>query len=59
MKKCKRCHVPKDLSEFNKDCHTADGLSNKCRQCINAPTQKQADEKALFNLRNDFFMGKM
>jgi len=33
MKECKRCLQSKDESQFCKKSNTADGLSNRCRQC--------------------------
>ncbi len=59
MKKCKRCHVTKPLTEFNRDCHTKDKLSNKCRHCINQPNEREKREKELFMLRNSFAMGRL
>jgi hypothetical protein len=33
MKKCRKCKLPKSLSEFVKDKNTKDGLSARCRKC--------------------------
>jgi len=35
MKKCTRCKVEKELSEFNKIKKSKDGLHNYCRACCN------------------------
>lgn len=35
MKQCKKCAELKDLSEFNKDKRSKDGLSYWCRKCHN------------------------
>lgn len=33
MKKCNRCDLKKELSEFNKRSRSKDGLDNKCKKC--------------------------
>ena len=35
-KRCGRCEEFKQLSEFNKNCHTSSGLYNWCRMCSSA-----------------------
>jgi 5-methylcytosine-specific restriction endonuclease McrA len=36
LKKCTKCWVEKDLSDFTRDCSRADGLRNECRDCRRA-----------------------
>jgi len=33
MKKCSRCFIEKELTEFNKNNKTKDGRREKCRSC--------------------------
>ena len=35
MKKCTKCKVEKDLSEFAKDKYNPDGLTYRCKECRN------------------------
>lgn len=40
MKKCYKCGVEKDESEFHKDKSRKDGLSNKCKSCTSTSNKK-------------------
>lgn len=44
MKKCNKCNIEKEHSEFNKKSASKDGLQNFCRKCDNA-AQKQRYKK--------------
>ncbi len=35
MKKCTKCEIEKELSEFQKDRYSKDGLKSRCRNCVN------------------------
>jgi len=35
MKKCTRCKIEKNLSEFSKDKYNPDGLTYRCKECRN------------------------
>ena len=36
MKKCFKCKIEKDLSEYGKDKYTKDGLTYRCKNCRNS-----------------------
>ena len=40
MKKCSRCKVEKELTEFHKKKTTKDGLSNSCKSCVKEYSKK-------------------
>jgi len=44
MKKCVRCELLKEESEFYKDGSRKDGLSNRCKECDKKQHRKHADE---------------
>ena len=52
IKTCTKCHIPKDISEFNK--HHRDGYSGRCKFCIavvwqeNKHKYKPTHEKIIF-----------
>lgn len=35
MKVCTKCHISKDITEFNKDSSKKDGLYSSCKECVN------------------------
>jgi len=35
MKKCSRCQIEKELTEFSKDKRLASGIGAQCKQCVN------------------------
>lgn len=40
MKTCTTCHVPKDLSCYNKNATKSDGLQTLCKDCSSARSRK-------------------
>lgn len=49
MKKCTKCKIEKELSEFNKDKSRKDGLQPRCKSCV-----KQYN-KQYYNQNADYF----
>lgn len=45
MKRCNRCNVEKELSEFNKNKYSKDGLMSGCKECIKSYKKKYREEK--------------
>jgi hypothetical protein len=39
-KKCKKCEVEKELTEFNKDKYSKDGHKYRCRECTSLEYKK-------------------
>jgi len=44
MKKCSKCEIKKDESEFHKDKHNKDGLCYKCKECFKLHYQKNKEK---------------
>lgn len=47
MKKCIKCGIEKELSEFHKHKQMADGTLNKCKVCVRAYVRSYTNEKLL------------
>ena len=45
MKSCSRCAIVKSLSEFGTRTRSADGLSYRCKACINAVARKRRRQR--------------
>lgn len=48
VKECSRCHWPKNISHFNKDCTRRDGYFPWCRSCHNASKNASYDPDAAY-----------
>jgi len=48
MKKCNKCCVEKNTSEFGSDKSTRDGISRHCKKCRNEYARKRKRKTALF-----------
>jgi hypothetical protein len=44
LKKCSKCGIDKDLSEFNKRKSSSDGFHYQCRECCNIDKKKYREE---------------
>jgi len=53
-KKCNKCNVVKDVSEFNKAINNKDGLRNECKACMKKYKQKhyEANKKSINKKKN-------
>jgi ribosomal protein S27AE len=44
MKKCKKCNIEKELTDFYKNLGMADGYLNQCIECVKARVNKHRNE---------------
>ena len=56
-KKCNKCNVVKDVSEFNKSKTNKDGLRNECKACMKKYKQKhyEANKKSINKKNNEWY----
>lgn len=47
-KVCRKCHIEKPVSEFNKNIRTADGYHSYCKSCMKFVAKKSRSKKPLY-----------
>lgn len=52
MKKCSKCNIEKELSEFSKDKSRKDGLTSYCKACHNQYRLENSDKIKKYRLEN-------